>query len=81
MYYDDRFRQDGFEGDIDINISNANTNTNTNLNFNQDYDYMAPNMAPSYSAPMMGSPIVEADRERYVYRNIVHQVPQECPYM
>lgn len=72
MFYNDDFRADmpyGFDNDIDINITNQNVNSNMNMN--------------EMSAPMMGGcqsvgcPIIEPMRERCVYRNIVHEVPQE----
>ena len=70
MFYNDDFRADmpyGLDNDIDINITNQNVNSNIN----------------EMSAPMMGGcqtvgcPIVEPMHERCVYRNIVHEVPQE----
>lgn len=72
MFYNDDFRADmsyGLDNDIDINITNQNVNSNMNMN--------------EMSAPMMGGcqtvgcPIVEPMHERCVYRNIVHEVPQE----
>ena len=72
MFYNDDFRVDmpyGLDNDIDINITNQNVNSNMNMN--------------EMSAPMMGGcqsvgcPIVEPMCERCVYRNIVHEVPQE----
>ena len=70
MFYNDDFRTDmpyGLDNDIDINITNQNVNSNVN----------------EMSASMMGGcqsvgcPIVEPMHERCVYRNIVHEVPQE----
>lgn len=77
--YNENFRGDyGFRpDDIDINITNqnlnTNTNTNTNMNMASDVDYMQGGNV------MMGQPIVEAGRERCVYRNIYHEVPHVCP--
>lgn len=74
MFYNDDFRQDGFD-DIDINITNQNYNTNTNANMNVN-DVNMGGMAQTVSAP-----IVEQGRERVVYRNIYHEVPQDYPFM
>ncbi len=71
MFYNDEFRQDvayGLDNDIDINITNQNVNSNDIMN---GYD------VNGCSQSMMQAPIMEAPRERCVYRNIVHEVPQE----
>ena len=72
MNYTDGFNQSMYDGDIDINITNQNVNDNTNMN--------SMGTTPMGSASMMGMttcPIVETPRERVVYRNIYHTVPQE----
>lgn len=72
MNYTDGFNQGMYDGDIDINITNQNVNDNTNMN--------SMGTTPMSSASMMGMttcPIVETPRERVVYRNIYHTVPQE----
>lgn len=74
MNYSDGFNQGMYDGDIDINITNQNVNDNTNKNMNYNE-----NMG-GYQTTMMGGmtcPIVETPRERVVYRNIYHTVPQE----
>lgn len=76
MFYNDDFRQDGFD-DIDINITNQNYNTNTNANMNVN-DL---NMGGMGMAQTISSPIVEQGRERVVYRNIYHEVPHVSPFM
>lgn len=70
MFYNDGLRQDGGYDDIDINITNQNVNTNMNMNVNEGY-------------PMgtVSGPIIEPGRERYVQRNIFHEVKQGCPFM
>ena len=75
MFYNDEMNQDyGFrpDGDIDINITNQNMNSNTNMNMNNDY--LVGSSCPT-------SPIVEAGRERCMYRNIYHEVPQDWVFM
>lgn len=70
--YNDGMRQMPYDNDIDINITNQNVNTNTNTNTNTVIDN---NMMGVSTMGM--SPIVETPRERCVYRNIYHEVPQE----
>ena len=72
----DNLRQMPLDNDIDINITNQNVNTNTNTNTN----VMDNNMGGS-SMGIMSSPIIETPRERCVYRNIYHEVPQDYPFM
>lgn len=69
MFNNDNLRQMPYDNDIDINITNQNVNTNTNTNTNM-------NMMGGYETSM-NTPIVETPRERCVYRNIYHEVPQE----
>lgn len=74
MNFSDGFNQGMYDGDIDINITNTNTNQNVNDNMNMNYG------APMMGGSVMGgvtSPVVETPRERVVYRNIYHTVPQE----
>ena len=73
MNYTDGFNQSMYDGDIDINITNQNVNDNTNMNMN------TMGAAAMGGTPMMGMttcPVVETPRERVVYRNIYHTVPQ-----
>ena len=76
MSYTDGYGQNMYDGNINIDITNQNVNDNTNMNM-MGYD-------PMGSTSMMGtvtSPVVEPGRERVVYRNIYHTVPQYCPFM
>ena len=73
MNYSDGFNQGMYDGDIDINITNQNVNDNTNMNYNS---VGAPMMGDSVMGSVM-APVVETPRERVVYRNIYHTVPQE----
>lgn len=77
MNYSDGFNQSMYDGDIDINITNTNQNVNDNTNMNY-------NNVGYQGGAMMGTttcPVVETPRERVVYRNIYHTVPQVCPFM
>lgn len=72
MFNNDNFRQMPYDNDIDINITNQNVNTNTNTN-----------MMGGFGGSMGGTtscPVVETPRERCVYRNIYHEVPQVSPF-
>ena len=73
--YNSNLRQMPYDGDIDINITNQNVNSNTNTNMNTNYDSNMM-MGGSQMMGMTTSPIVETPRERCVYRNIYHEVPQ-----
>lgn len=56
-----------YDNDIDINITNQNVNSNTNTNMMGGF---------GGQMGMVGSPIMETPRERCVYRNVYHEVPQ-----
>ena len=53
-----------YDNDIDINITNQNVNTNSM-------------QIDGISSGTTSNPIIEPGRERCVYRNIYHEVPQE----
>lgn len=76
MFYNDGLRQDGRYDDIDINITNQNVNTNMNTNTNMNM-----NVNEGYPMGTVSGPIIEPGRERYVQRNIFHEVKQGCPFM
>ncbi|MCI6713045.1 MAG: hypothetical protein MR439_04305 [Clostridium sp.] len=76
MFYNDGLRQDGGYDDIDINITNQNVNTNMNTNTNMNM-----NVNEGYPMGTVSGPIIEPGRERYVQRNIFHEVKQGCPFM
>lgn len=66
------FNQDmPYDNNIDINITNENINSNTNMNMNTNENY-----GGNFGGTAC-NPIIEAGRERCVYRNIYHEVPQE----
>ena len=71
MNFSDGFNQGMYDGDIDINITNQNVNDNTNMNF-QGMGFQGGGMMG-----MTTSPVVEPGRERVVYKNIYHTVPQD----
>lgn len=75
MNFNDGFNQGMYDGDIDINITNTNTNQNTNDNIN--YNNMTTAMPADNIMGTIAAPIIETPRERVVYRNIYHTVPQE----
>jgi len=68
MFNNNNLRQMPYDNDIDINITNQNVNTNTNSNMMGGF---------GGQMGMTSSPIMETPRERCVYRNIYHEVPQE----
>lgn len=77
MNFSDGFNQGMYDGDIDINITNTNTNQNVNDNTNMNYNNVG---GPMMGESVMGGvtyPVIETPRERVVYRNIYHTVPQE----
>lgn len=79
FFNNEEIRQDmnfGYGDGIDININNSNSNSNINTNQNVN-DNM--NVNDNYGYGMQSGPIVEAGRERYVQRNIVHEVKHICP--
>ena len=76
MFYNDGLRQDGGYDDIDINITNQNVNTNMNTNTNMNM-----NVNEDYPMGTVSGPIIEPGRERYVQRNIFHEVKHGCPFM
>lgn len=76
MNFSDGFNQSMYDGDIDINITNTNQNVNDNTNMN--YNGFGPMMGESVMGGVT-SPVIEAPRERVVYRNIYHTVPHVCP--
>ena len=89
MNYTESFNPGMYDGDIDINITNKNYNDNTNMNtnYNKNMNTMGGCCGGQISMmadPVMGTmsyPVVEPMKERVVYKNIYHTVPQECPLM
>ena len=76
MNFSDGFNQGMYDGDIDINITNTNTNQNVNDNTNMNYNNVGGQMMGDSIMGGVMSPVIETPRERVVYRNIYHTVPQ-----
>ena len=79
MNFSDGLNQGMYDGDIDINITNTNQNVNDNTNMN--YNNIDNSMMGGSVMGGVTSPVIETPRERVVYRNIYHTVPQDYPFM
>ena len=80
MNYTENFNPGMYDGDIDINITNKNYNDNMNMNTNMNTTtgscYSNMGMMPEQVMGPMISPVMEPMKERVVYKNIYHTVPQ-----
>ena len=68
MFYDDNYMNNNRDDDIDININNTSINNTQEMPFDNNMNLGMPQ-----------GPIVEPGKERYIQRNIIHEVRHICP--